>query len=369
MNANKCNGKIHQHGGDPASAFMRLGISERPVVDFSININPLGPPPDILAQWQDWHRDIGQYPTATAEPIKRFYEKQWAVSPDSVLPGNGSVSLMYLVLRALQLQRLAIVSPSFYDYARAAHAVGTKTIIHALSPDNGFAPLSPMSLSKALDTSDGLMLGHPNNPTGTLHSHSELSDLARRHPDKWILVDEAFIQFVDEYETKTLLIGHSLPENILIFHSLTKFYALPGLRLGAVIGHPGTIENLRRCQEPWAVNRIAERAAEALLNVASYEAETRQWIKNERHRLIPKLQNTESLCIFVPTANFVLAQWRATDNLDDLLRGLLEAGYHVRDCRNFAGLEQNYFRFAIRDSVENDKLIRTMTELAARYHV
>jgi threonine-phosphate decarboxylase len=238
-----------------------------------------------------------------------------------------------------------------------------------LSPENGFAPLSPASLSQALESSDGLTLGNPNNPTGTLHQHNTLLDLARRHPKKWILIDEAFIQFVDDYEKKTFLTGDSLPKNVLIFHSLTKFYALPGLRLGAVIGHPVTIATLRRCQEPWAVNRIAEKAAFALLDTVSYEVETKQWIKNERQRLISRLQNTDGLYFFNPSANFILAQWRSTNNLDDLLRGLLEAGYHVRDCRNFPGLEQNYFRFSIRCSAENNKLLQTMMELEARYHV
>jgi threonine-phosphate decarboxylase len=364
-----CNGEIHRHGGDPASTFKRLGLSGRPVVDFSVNINPLGPPPAILAQWQDWHSDIDRYPTESAEPVIRFYEEYWNVSSDVVLPGNGSVSLIYLILRILKLRSLTIITPSFYDYTRATQAADTNEIFLTLSPENGFAPLSLARLSCAIESSDGLILGNPNNPTGTLHQRNILLDLARSYPNKWVLIDEAFIQFVDDYETTTFLTMHYLPENVLIFHSLTKFYALPGLRLGAVIGHPKTIATLRRCQEPWAVNRIAERAVMSLLDNASYEAQTRQWIKDERRRLTLLLQNTSSLDFFNPSANFILARWRATNNLDDLLRGLLEAGFHVRDCRNFPGLVQNYFRFSIRSSAENDKLLQAMAELDAHYHV
>ncbi len=360
---------VHRHGGDPAAMFTRLGIKPHPVVDFSVNVNPLGPPRAVLTRWQGWREDIDRYPTATGEGIVRFYQEQWGLDSDRVLPGNGSVALIYLVLRVLGLRTLTLVSPSFHDYARAAHAAGTRTRSLPLSPRNGFSPLAQTQLTKALESSDGLMLGRPNNPTGTLHPRGVLLELARRHPDKWLLIDEAFIQFVQEHRTQTLLTEQPMPANVLVFHSLTKFYALPGLRLGAVIGHPETISVLRRCQEPWAVSRIAERAAEALAHAWAYESRTTQWLVGERGRLLPHLQKMRNLRFFPITANFILAQWRGTSDLDDLLRFLLGAGYHVRDCRDFPGLERSYFRFVIRHPAENDGLIQAMADTGGIDHV
>ena len=358
----------HRHGGDPGATFARLGLKARPTTDFSVNVNPFGPPPSVLSHPHNWRRDIGCYPTPDGAPVARFYQTRWGLAPDRVLPGNGSVALMYFVLGVLRLQRLAVVTPSFHDYARAARAAGTQTVSLALPATDGFAPPSVVALEEALARADGLILGQPNNPTGTLHAREALLELARRHEDKWLLVDEAFIQFVDDHGTRTLLAKQSLPANVLVFHSLTKFYALPGLRLGAVIGCPATIAILRDRQEPWAINRSAESAALALIETTAYEAETTRWMTQERRRLTPPLQATRGVRFFEPAANFVLGQWQATDDLDDLLRGLLEAGYHVRDCRNFPGLERNYFRFALRRTAENDALLQTITTLTAACH-
>jgi threonine-phosphate decarboxylase len=360
---------VHQHGGDPAPLFTRLGIPPRPVVDFSVSINPLGPPSAVLQQWSHWCRDIADYPTVTGEPVKRFYQARWALAPETVLPGNGSVALIYLVLRVLGLRRLTVVSPSFHDYVRATHATNTEMTLLLLSLIDGFAPSAAARLARALELSDGLILGQPNNPTGTLFRRDVLLDLARCYPDRWLLIDEAFIQFVDDYQTKTLLTEERWPENLLVFHSLTKFYALPGLRLGAVVGHPKTIETLQHCEEPWPVNRVAEKAAEALLGAAPYEAQSQRWAKEERRRLTLRLDAVEGLRFFAPTANFVLAQWRATDDLDDLLGGLLKAGFHVRDCRNFPGLQQNFFRFALRDAAANDALLEAITQCVGSVRV
>lgn len=360
---------VHRHGGDPAAMFPRLGVKPRPIVDFSVSVNPLGPPRAVLMRWLDWRQDIGRYPTATGEGIAGFYREQWDLDSNCVLPGNGSAALIYLVLRVLGLRKLTIVSPSFHDYARAAHAAGTRTRFLPLSAHNGFSPLAQTHLVKAIESSDGLTLGRPNNPTGTLHPRDMLLDLARRYPDKWLLIDEAFIQFVEEHRTQTLLTERPMPANVLVFHSLTKFYALPGLRLGTVVGHPETISNLRRHQEPWPVSRIAERAAEALSHAWAYEARTVRWLAEERGRLLPRLQKMRSLRFVPPTANFILAQWRATNDLDDLLRRLLTIGYHVRDCRNFPGLERNYFRFAIRRPAENDGLLQAIADADESGHV
>ena len=361
--------EIHLHGGDPAHTQRRLGLEPHPVVDFSVNINPLGPAPGVLQGWPDWSRDIESYPTVTGEPVAQFYQHYWGLEPNGVLPGNGSVALMYHVLGTLRLRKLAIVTPSFHDYTRAAHAVDTPTISLPLSAKVQFAPPSPARLAAALEDADGLMLGHPNNPTGTLNERAMLLELARHHADKWVLVDEAFIQFVEDCRAKTLLSMQPLPANLLVFHSLTKYYALPGLRLGAVIGHPQTIDMLRRRQEPWPVSRIAERAAQTLLEAQAYEAETQRWIASERQRLMLHLRRIARLRFFRPTANFILGQWCATRDLDDLLRGLLRDDLHVRDCRNFAGLERNYFRFALRSKTENDRLLAAMRKLAGTYHV
>ena len=149
---------------------------------------------------------------------------------------------------------------------------------------------------------------------------------------------------------------------------MTKFYALAGLRLGAVIGHPKTIAQLQAFKEPWTINIVAEKLASVLLRCLEYEETTRELISSERQRLHSLLRTIPGIRVFNPTANFFLAQWTSTENLDDLLFALLLKGLYVRDCRNFEGLEQNYFRFAIRTPPENDHLCDALVDITKVKH-
>ncbi len=351
---------FHRHGGAPEYDFRRLDIPPRPVVDFSVNVNALGPPPEVIDRWNELAAEIASYPSIDGEGVRRFYQHKFKLPPECVLPGNGSVELIYLVPRALRLGHVAVLSPSFYEYVRAARLAGAQVSFIRLSAENDFALPPLQELEKHLSGAQALFLGNPNNPTGTLIPRDVILQLAERHPDKWFLVDEAFIQFVENSASYTLMRSEYLRPNVVVFHSLTKFYALSGLRMGAALGHPATISRLRAFKEPWSVNAVAERVAGVLCRCRDYEAKTRRLVSQERQRLFHNLKEMPGIQIFAPVANFFLARWTATGNLDDLLRGLLSRGFYVRDCRNFPGLEENYFRFAIRQPHENDRLVKNL---------
>jgi threonine-phosphate decarboxylase len=354
-------GPAHRHGGEPLADFRRLGIRPRPVIDFSVNVNPLGPPPAIRRAWGAWVADLGRYPSPAGEGVKRFYQERFGLTSDCVLPGNGSLELLYLVPRALGLQSAAVAAPSFYDYGRAIR-VNRGRVLEFPSLDETDADWEERVV-RLLPQVQALFIGNPNNPTGRLIHSDRLLGLAARFPDKWFLVDEAFIQFVERPADHSLLQRERLRRNILVFHSLTKFYALAGLRLGAVVGHPETLARLRAGREPWSVSLPAERAAALLPACLDYEEQTRRLIRRERGTTAAFLRSLPGLEALAPTANFVLARWRAAADLDDLLRFLLERGLYVRDARNFSGLSGNWFRFALLGSEENRQLRQALSEL------
>jgi threonine-phosphate decarboxylase len=180
-------------------------------------------------------------------------------------------------------------------------------------------------------------------------------------------VDEAFVQFVDQPDSISLVKEEPQPANILIFHSLTKFYALPGLRLGAVVGHPDTISRLRPLKEPWSVNRVAEKVALKLIGCADYDKNVTQLIRRERPRVFDRIREISGFQAFKPAANFLLARWTQTKDLDDFLSFMLRSGIHFRDCRNFPGLEDNFFRMAIRQGEENDRVLSLMRSCSDHY--
>jgi threonine-phosphate decarboxylase len=260
----------------------------------------------------------------------------------------------------LRPARVAVVVPSYADYQRASRLAGAEIFPVPLSAANRWGPPRVEDLAWALSSADALLLGNPSNPTGTLFKAADLLQFACEFPRRWLWVDESFIQFTDGFPETSLAFGGELPPNILVFHSLTKLYALPGLRLGAAIGSEEAIARLRLAKEPWTVNRIAEQAARLLAECHGYEERVRAMVASERNRLSSLLGRLRSVSIAPTQANFFLAQWLGSHSLDGLLTGLLEAGLCVRDCRNFPGLEDRYFRFAIRRPEENDRLLAAL---------
>lgn len=357
----------HLHGGDPERELKRLGLGAREVLDYSVNVSPLGVPGEVKAIWKDLWREIECYPSVDGEGVVRYYQERFDLAPAQVLAGNGSTEFIYLAPRALALQKVVVINPSFHDYTRACRAAGAELIPVALEPAAGFAPPDSAVLEEALARGDGLFLGNPNNPTGTVFPRQTLLDLATTFPNKWLLVDEAFVQFLDQPDSVSLVRQEPQPANILIFHSLTKFYALPGLRLGAVVGHPDSISRLRPLKEPWSVNRVAEKVALKLIGCAEYEQDLIQLICRERPRVFDRVRKISGFQAFEPAANFLLARWTQTNDLDDFLIFMLRSGIHFRDCRNFPGLEGNFFRMAIRQREENDRVLKLMQSCAIHY--
>jgi threonine-phosphate decarboxylase len=263
--------------------------------------------------------------------------------------------MIYLLPRALGLRQVVVITPSYHDYSRASRIAGAAIRPCALRlEERGFSP-DMEEVTKGMREGDALWLGNPNNPTGTLFRAEVIRDLAERFPAKWVIVDEAFMPFVEGKEHYTLL-GPSRPKNVLVLHSLTKFYALAGIRMGGLAAAPDVVRRVRALKEPWTVNGVAEKIAALLLHCAAYEEETLSLLRNEKGRLQHMLGKVPGLTALPPSVNFLLCRWSLTNNLEDLVRHLLLQGIYVRDCRNFPGLESNWFRLAVRLPEENDRL-------------
>jgi len=351
----------HNHGGRPEKDFERLSMDAVPVIDFSVNLNPLGYPEIIRRRWPDLIQGIEKYPSLDGEGIARFLEERLGVPTESILAGNGSTEMIYLLPRALRLRRVAIVTPSYHDYYRATVLAGAEAVQVPLRPENMFRPPKLEDLTRSLENVDALWLGNPNNPTGTFWSGAELRRLAREKPHKLLVIDEAFMPFLEEWKQESLAVPPLLP-NVIVLHSLTKFYGLAGLRLGGVTAAPGAIRALREVKEPWTVNSVADSVASLLGGCRGYEVETRRMVLSERERMSEAFAAMIGLQAFPARANFLLLRWGLGD-LDLLQKELLSRGIYVRDCRNFPGLESDYFRVAVRTPWENDCLLQAVSSI------
>ena len=346
----------YKHGGTPQLDMHRLGLPEKPVLDFSVNLNPLGAPPIIKKNWMELLQTIEPYPGIDGDGVNHYYRTVCGISPKNVLAGNGSTELIYLAPRVLGFKRAAVITPSFHDYERASLLAGAEIHHCPLFPHNNFELPQKEQLMEMLEGVDAVWIARPNNPSGNLFSKALILSLAHRFPEKWFIIDEAFIQFLDDWKENSFLTEAPRP-NILVLHSLTKFYAVAGLRLGGIVGDEKVISRLKRAKEPWTINGVADRVASLLVECADYEIETRLMVKKESRRVFDALRKLDGIRPFPPSANYILCQWRKTDNLDHLLTPLLLNGMYIRDCRNFPGLEKNFFRMGLRSREENDRLV------------
>ena len=337
-----------------------MGLNTVDVHDFSVNLNYLGAPEIIKDRWPDLFQTIEIYPSLEGAGVLRYYREKFGISNRNFLAGNGSTELIYLVPRVLRFKKVLVITPSYHDYERASLAAGAKVQRYPLLPEDNFLLSDIGPLIDAVANADGIWLGRPNNPTGTFIPKELLLEIAAQFPDKWFIVDEAFIQFHDRWKEESFFFEKPLP-NILVIQSLTKFYCLPGLRLGGIMGHEDVISRLKKAKEPWTINGIADSVAPLLLECEDYERTTRTTIRHERERFFTSLERMDGIAPFVSSADFLLCQWTKTGNLDDLTRHLLINGVYVRDCRNFSGLEENFFRVGLRMPEENDHLISLLS--------
>lgn len=359
----------HAHGGNAAAALRRYGLCETaPVIDFSVNINPLGPPDLLRSRWAGWFDCLSSYPSSAGISLEKFYRDRFGLPEGSVVGGNGSIELIYLAPRALAMQHALIFTPSFHDYRRACETARIPVVSRSLMDHPGAPYQWDQRALSLVEKADAVFMGNPNNPTGSVLPAQALLDLAEAFPRTWFLIDEAFSQFLEDPEPYSLLRRDRLRKNIVVFHSLTKFYALPGLRMGAAVSHPETADRLRCFKEPWTVNAVAERAAALLLDCRAYERRTRDVIREERRFLARALGALPGVEVYPPTANFLFLRLRNIPDLDPCLAGLLKQGIFVRDCRNFDGLDGSYVRLAVRGPEDNRQLVRAFTRVLGDSH-
>lgn len=316
------------HGSAAAEELARFGLTPDQVLDFSVNTNPLGPAPSMLraVREADWCR----YPGDDEAPLRRALARRARVSADQVALGNGSAELLWLL--ALSVLRpgdqVAVVSPTFGEYARAARVVGATVrevrddLTGRASGGLGAAIPGPARM---------LFLCHPNNPTGRYRSRQAVARLLADRPDRLLVLDEAYAPFVeDRWPSEPLLADHP---NLVILRSMTKDHALPGLRLGYLLAAPEVARAVEAVRPPWSVNAGALRAGLAALQPAAerHVERARALVGQSRRRLAEGFARV-GYPVHPSAANFVLVE---VGDGAAFRRALLPHGLVVRDCASF----------------------------------
>ncbi|MBU4120150.1 MAG: cobyric acid synthase [Proteobacteria bacterium] len=340
-----------RHGGNITKLAAAAGRPAGEILDFSANINPLGPPewlrPLISAQVSS----LVHYPDPDCTDLVRAFAGRFGVAVEEVLMGNGETELLYLLPRVLGKGLAVIPVPAYADYAAAAKLAGLTVERILLREERCFVP-DLAEIEAALRGDEIVFLGRPNNPTGSFFPADALRQLACSRPETAFVVDEAFADFVAEES----LLARERPSNLIVLRSLTKFYAIPGLRLGGIVADREIIRRLRAIAPPWSVNTLAQAVGAAALRDVEYAEETRRFVRERRAELTGELQAIPGLAVYPGTANFLLIRIDRGDvSAPELARRLLADGIAIRVCDNFAGLDQRFFRVAVRTADENGR--------------
>jgi len=353
------------HGGNVLELARHQGVDFREFIDFSANINPLGLPPEalrIIAENMDY---LTHYPDDRNPKLLAALSDYCGVAPAEILPGNGATELLYFLLRFLQPQNVLLPLPTFSEFHRACRVVG----IHYdnfpfIQADQGCWQFDWKGLMECLHKGhyDLVIFVNPNNPTGTLVDRAAFQSvvqLAQRKETR-ILLDESFIDFVPSHSWIPVFREN---DSFFILRSLTKFYSIPGLRLGYLLASPKWIGQMIEKREPWQVNNIAQLLAEEFLKLKEYPRETRKLVEQERKCLTAGLQELMGLTAYPSSCNFLLVQLDASrGRVDELYAHLLNHRIIVRCCSHWPGLPENFFRIAVRSATENQILIDALRD-------
>ncbi|MDO9535727.1 MAG: threonine-phosphate decarboxylase CobD [Bacillota bacterium] len=355
------------HGGDLTGAAKRFGVRPEEFCDFSSNINPLGPPEGLFEELKKHLDDILHYPPPQARELRRMLSLSLKIDEERLLLGNGANELIHLFFLWKRPSRVIIPSPTFAEYERAARLVDSAVERFPLPLEK---PFDLKLLSERLCENDLLVFCNPNNPTGTCYPRELLENMVKEAYEKGasVLLDESFLTFTGRSLEESL--SHCDYPNLWVVTSLTKLWALPGLRLGYIIGHPQKMRALTQNGDPWRVNTLAQRAGIYCLSQEDYLTKSLELIVRERNFLMGELQKMDKVRVFKGEANFLLLRGeedRFSSNrlfLDLAARAIL-----IRNASNFSGLDERYFRIAVRSRSENEKLLKELWEVFRNYKI
>jgi L-threonine-O-3-phosphate decarboxylase len=343
------------HGGNLAWAAEMAGCEASEILDFSASINPLGPPKTAIAAMQAHLRDLRAYPDPSYTTLRQALGALHHRDPAWILPSNGAAELFtWAAYEFSQLSTTYLVTPAFADYRRALKTFGVHWVPCPLSVENDWrSPKIPLPDVPSTPHA-GLLLNNPHNPTGQLWQPSDILPLLERFA--LVVVDEAFMEFLPPQEQPSLDAYIQDYPNLVIVRSLTKFYSLPGLRIGYTIAHPERVQRWQQWRDPWSVNRLAEVAAIASLQDSNFQQQTWDWLPVARQQLMEGLRALEGFYPLSGAANFLLVH---TDIPSSRLQQALLQQHRIliRDCLSFPELGDRFFRVAVRTVAENQQLL------------
>ena len=378
------------HGGNIYKVFREKNLKE--ILDYSSNINPYGIPESLKSRIIENLEILERYPDPDYVELREKLANLNNVNLSDIILGNGATEIIFLFMKVINPKKILIVSPTFGEYERAVKAVGTSrnSIDLSCSDDNKNIEnkeieieyfelkesddfkLNIGNLKNQLEKKyDLLIICNPNNPTGKFLKLAQTEEILKEcnKYDTKLFIDEAFIEFLADGMKESIINTEENKKNLFVTRAFTKFFAIPGLRLGYGMYFDKELEQkISEKKEPWSVNNIAELAGLTVLDDTEYIEKTLKWITKEKIYMYEKLNEISGIKVYETEVNFITGKideklFSEGLNVKVLREKMLEQGILIRDASNFKFLDERFFRLAIKDRTSNDRVIEAMKEI------
>lgn len=336
-----------KHGGNIYGKYVDF-------LDFSANINPLGMPDAAKKAFFNSFHNLTKYPDTSLTELRHSISEYEFFNADGIVCGNGASDIIYRLVYVLRPQRALLPSPTFLGYEDALLNIDCDISYYNLSENLEFNLQEDFLNYTDYDI---VFLCNPNNPTGKLINPEFILTFAKNNPKTYVIVDECFMDFVinnDKFSVRRYL---NECKNLIILKAFTKFFAMPGLRLGyTMLNDSDLIKKLLKANQPWSVSIPASECAIAAVRDIRYIENTRTLISNERTYIENELVKL-NFKIFKSQCNFILFKTGLAPNL---IKFLKSEKILVRSCENFKSLNPDFIRIAVKSHEDNLKLITVL---------
>ncbi|HEL1612527.1 TPA: threonine-phosphate decarboxylase [Streptococcus suis] len=356
-----------EHGGNMNQLASDFGFRPEDCLDFSANINPLGLSEKVKSKIIETLDSLVHYPDVTYSQSKAALAEYHSCPTQQILLSNGAVEIFYELARYVKPKKILLLSPTFMEYEKAFKQVGSDIIYHVLErPHYSWTFESILPNLENLSSGDLVLICNPNNPTGTLVPTATLLLVAEflRQKGAYLVFDEAFMDFVLDNDVYSMVAHLKDYQNVIVVRSLTKFYAIPGLRLGyALSSNIDLIAAIDEMRPPWTINALADALVPVIFKDSEYHHATEEWLKSEQEFLYKKLTALPDLKVLPPTVNYIFFEYEGNESLRELL---IQEKIFIRSCHNYHHLDDHHYRVAIRSREENCRLIEAFRSVLGK---
>lgn len=347
------------HGGN-IYRLKREGKGE--LLDYSSNINPLGVPEDFKNKVIENFDILEKYPDPDYIELRENIGRYNGINLENIIVGNGATEILFLYMKSLKPKKAFLVAPSFAEYRRALESIDCEIIYHILDEEKNFT-LNVEEFINSIPQCDVVLICNPNNPTGnfiSLENIKRINEELKKREIK-LFIDEAFIEFIKDWEKLTA--ANLKDENIFIMRALTKFFAVPGLRLGYGISYDlKLLEKSQKYKEPWSINSFADLAGKIMLWDREYIEKSEKWIEEEKEWFYKETLKINNIKSYQTNSNFILIKL-LTKTSFEVRDEMIKKGIIIRDASNFVGLNNHFIRLAIKDRENNIKVLKALNEV------